>query len=99
MKRVHLGMKSMDASSDKVLLSGSNNDKYIYLVLILSPLLALLLAIINFREKISREIIFLVIVLYGLTMNFFGDGIGEAMKFTQWYYLSFDDLILYFKEL
>src|SRR5512133_496249 len=72
---------------------------YLYLLLLFSPLLALILAIVNYRDRISRQVIFLVFVFFGLTLNFFGDGVGEAMKFSYWSNYNFDDLLNYLSGL
>ena len=72
---------------------------YLYLIFILSPLLALILAIISFRERVSRQIIFLFLILFGLTMGFFGDSVGESMRFAAWYSNNLEDLLYYFKGL
>lgn len=75
--------------------SSWRRSAYLFLVFLFSPLLALILAIINYRNRISRQVIFLVLVFFGLTLNFFGDGVGEAMKFTYWSNYNFDDLLTY----
>lgn len=53
----------------------------------------------NYREKISRQVILLVLVLFGLTMTFSGDSFGESKKFAYWANNTFDDLLDYFKGL
>ena len=80
-------------------ISHSNSKYYLFVVLLFSPLLALLLSIFSFKERVARQVILLVVVLYGLTMSLYGDGVVEASRFIYWSYNTFDDLLNYFKDL
>ena len=73
--------------------------KYLFLTLLISPLLALVLAIFYFKEKIARRIIFAVLVMYGFTMIYSGDSIREAQKFIYWSGNTFQDLLQFFQNL
>ena len=88
----------MQTVSD-IKLSKSESSKYLYLILLFSPLLALIIALFSFRTRVSRSVVFIVLVLYGLTMSFFGDGVGEANKFIYWSKNTFQDLMIYLKGL
>lgn len=69
------------------------------ILLLISPLAALVMAMRSFRSNQSRKIILAILILYGLTMSFAGDSMGEANVFKDWYYRGFSELEYYLSNI